>query len=119
MCSSDLRGRQAQVLGVEVLGLQPVLHRPVHPGYAGQVLGRRKEGLLLDIEFPFDLNNACRGHTEILRPALRRRHVGTTTVPVGTYWTGNAVSPWTAPRPGSHIHRPVRGHGCRATHFGT
>ena len=34
--------RQAQVLGVEVLGLQPVFHGPVHPGNAGQVRGEKR-----------------------------------------------------------------------------
>ncbi len=64
----DLRGRQAQVLGVEVLGLHLVLHGLLHPVNAGQVLKRRKEYRFLDIKLPFDLNDACRGHTGILRP---------------------------------------------------
>ena len=43
---------------------------PINPGHAGQVLRGRKEDLLPDIKLPFDLNNPCRGHTEIVRPAL-------------------------------------------------
>lgn len=58
-----LRGSQAQVPRVEVLGLQLMLLRLIYPVDPGQVLQRRKEGRILDIEFPFDLNNLCRGHS--------------------------------------------------------
>jgi hypothetical protein len=65
----DPRGGQAQVSGVELFGLQPVFHRPFHPVNTGQILKRRKEGRLVDIKLPFDLNNWCGAHGRILRPA--------------------------------------------------
>ena len=38
-------------------------------GQPGQVLQRRKEGRILDIKLPFDLNNRCRGHSQFYVPA--------------------------------------------------
>ena len=43
-----LRGCQAQVPGVEVLRLQPMLDRLTHPVNPGQILQRRKKGRILD-----------------------------------------------------------------------
>ena len=65
-CSSaecDLPGRQAKVLGVEVLGLQPMLHRVIQPVNPGQALQRREEGRILDVKLPFNLNCIRGGHS--------------------------------------------------------
>lgn len=66
-----LRGSQAQVSRVEVLGLQPMLHRLIYPVDPGQVLQRRKEGRILDVKFPFDLKNMCRGHGQFYVRGVR------------------------------------------------
>ena len=72
----DLRGCQAQVPRVEVLGLQLMLHRLIHPVNPGQVLQRRKDGGILDGKLPFDLNNMCRGHSQFyVRVLVRVRSV--------------------------------------------
>ena len=47
---------QAQVLGVEVLGLQPVLHRPFHPGQHRAGLAEAEGAPILGVKLPgFDL----------------------------------------------------------------
>lgn len=58
------RGSQAQVPRVEVLGFQLMLLRLIYPVDPGQVLQRRKEGRILDIKLPFNLNNRCHGHSQ-------------------------------------------------------
>jgi len=81
------RGCQAQVPGVEVLGLQPMLHRLIHPVNPGQVLQRRKEGRILDIKLPFDLNNLCRGHSQFYVPGRRAGQQKTAAAGLGPGFT--------------------------------